>query len=302
MVGGLFTAQPKPACFVAIATQPSQKTRSVRSRTHLRTKAQQQSTDDAQMISTATTRRALLASAVIAAPLFSTVNAQAEEPTRVFFDVIVDRKPFGRIVIAIDGAATGAPIGAQRFLDLAEGKEGVGYRRTKIELLQDGYIQDSGLKALSYKASGRTAITGGPDAELLGNELNKSTRKHDEAGVVSLVVRLSEERESKEKLVAVNGQFVTVTQVFGEYPNGTAFAITTQAEPSLDATNLVVGRVVEGQDVVKALSGLRRVTDNSDSLFFKAGKAAGDRRANVAERAFGKPFSKIVIDECGLLS
>lgn len=52
-------------------------------------------------------------------------------------------------------------IGGQRFLDLAQGKEGVGFRKTKFELSEDGFVQDSGLKALSYQASGRTAITGG---------------------------------------------------------------------------------------------------------------------------------------------
>ena len=56
----------------------------------------------------------------------------------------------------------GAPaIGGQRFLDLAQGKEGVHYRRSKFELVEEGFIQNSGLKALSYQASGRTAITGG---------------------------------------------------------------------------------------------------------------------------------------------
>lgn len=34
-------------------------------------------------------------------------------------------------------------------------------------------------------------------------------------------------------------------------------------------------------------------------LWRRAGKAAGDKRADVAERAFGKPFNKIVIAETG---
>ena len=99
----------------------------------------------------------------------------------------------------------------------------------------------------------------------------------------------------------MNGQFVTVTNVMGDQPNGSSWSITTKAEPNLDGTNLVIGHVVEGQDVVDALSALPRVKDNSGSPFFKAGKAGGDGRARVAERAFGKPFAKIVISECGLL-
>lgn len=55
-----------------------------------------------------------------------------------------------------------------------QGKEGVHFRKTKIELIEDGFIQDSGLKALSYQASGRTAITGagckvGGEGEGLGH-------------------------------------------------------------------------------------------------------------------------------------
>jgi peptidyl-prolyl cis-trans isomerase B (cyclophilin B) len=261
--------------------------------------------------SAATSRRALLASTLLAAPLFSSPAAVLAEETatisttgatKVFFDIAVDRAPLGRIVIAVDGATTGAEIGAQRFLDLTKGIEGTSFRRTKIELLQDTYIQGSGLKSLSRKANEETAITGGPDVEFLENEMVKSTAKHDKPGVVSFVVKRTTERDTKDKLVAVNGQFVTVTNVLGgELPNGSCFAITTKPEPSLDNTNLVVGHVVEGQDVVEAIAALPRVKDNSSSPFFKAGKAGGDGRARVAERAFNKAYAKIVIMECGLL-
>jgi hypothetical protein len=132
---------------------------------------------------------------------------------QAYFDVSVDRKPLGRIVIEASScaaASVGRPscavrrgpsqataarssshlplhprhisnlnlretlplpcrvqvapsspaIGGQRFLDLAQGKEGVALRKTKFELIEDGFVQNSGLKALSYQASGRTAITG----------------------------------------------------------------------------------------------------------------------------------------------
>lgn len=42
----------------------------------------------------------------------------------------------------------------------AQGKEGVHLRKSKFELIEDGFVQNSGLKQLSYQASGRTAITG----------------------------------------------------------------------------------------------------------------------------------------------
>ena len=58
------------------------------------------------------------------------------------------------------------------------------------------------------------------------------------------------------------------------------------------------------QAVAGAAAGDRGLSTHANSAFVfcrRAGKAAGDKRANVAERAFGKPFAKIVIEECGLL-
>lgn len=219
---------------------------------------------------------------------------------RAYFDIAVDGQPEGRVVVEVVSGPNNK-VGAQRFLDLAQGIEGVGYRRSKINLLQDNFISGGGLKALSYKASGRTKISGGENVELLEDELMKSYElKHDAAGVVSLNVRPRKELEAKDKLVAVKGKFISVTETFGELPNGTEFCVTTQAAPELDSTNLVIGRVVKGMDVIERLSRLPSVRDNTNSPFFQAGKKAGDRRASVAEKSFGKPFSKIIITGCGI--
>jgi len=51
---------------------------------------------------------------------------------------------------------------------------------------------------------------------------------------------------------------VTVKNVAGEAPNGSSFCITIGAAPELDVTNLVVGRVVDGMDVVAQLAALPR--------------------------------------------
>jgi hypothetical protein len=106
---------------------------------------------------------------------------------------------------------------------------------------------------------------------------------------------------SKDKLVAVKGQLVTVTETLGGVPNGTSFTITTRPCPDLDRTNLVIGRVVEGLDVVDRIAALPRVKNNKNSPFFQAGKLGGDKRANVAERSFDKPFSKVVVERSGVL-
>lgn len=63
-------------------------------------------------------------------------------------------------------------------------------------------------------------------------------------------------RDTKEKLVAYRGKLVSVQEAVGEAPNGSGFVITLGPAPGLDSTNLVVGRVVEGLDLV------RQVTSN----------------------------------------
>ena len=72
-------------------------------------------------------------------------------------------------------------------------------------------------------------------------------------------------RETKEKLIAYRGKLVTVQEPLGEAPNGSGFVITLGAAPGLDATNLVVGRVVGGMELVRerfaALRSLRARQD-----------------------------------------
>ena len=50
-------------------------------------------------------------------------------------------------------------------------------------------------------------------------------------------------REVKEKLVAYQGKLINVKEPLGELPNGTAFTITLQQAPELDATQLPIGQV-----------------------------------------------------------
>lgn len=108
------------------------------------------------------------------------------------------------------------------------------------------------MRNLSYSANGETKITGGDSAtEQLVPELALGLHKHDAPGLVSLFVKEEAEREVKERLIARDGKLVTVTEETGAAPNGTAFAITLQADPEFDATNLVVGRVVEGLEIVE---------------------------------------------------
>jgi peptidyl-prolyl cis-trans isomerase B (cyclophilin B) len=117
------------------------------------------------------------------------------------------------------------------------------------------------------------------------------------------VVRDTRERGIKERLVARDGKLVTVKEELGgaPAPNGTAWSVTLEACPELDETNLVIGRVVEGMDVVRLMSEQPRVEDNSGSPYFKVAKAIGDKRVDVAERFFLRPYNRIVCVRCGVL-
>ncbi len=118
------------------------------------------------------------------------------------------------------------------------------------------------------------------------------------------------------KLVARNGKLEMVPDTpRGDLmplpPSGTSFVLTTVTQQSaidaeslsklkeLDETYLIVGSVVEGEDVLMKLKELPYNKSNEDSLFFKAGKSSGDKRALVAERGFNRPFAKIVISDSG---
>ena len=77
-------------------------------------------------------------------------------------------------------------------------------------------------------------------------------------------------RPVKERLVAYQGKLVTVVeQLGGAVPNGSGFVITTAPAPALDYTNLVVGHVTQGFDVVQQIAALPVVKPNRGSPFLK---------------------------------
>lgn len=121
---------------------------------------------------------------------------------------------------------------------------------------------------------------------------------------MSVVVGEAEERPVKERLVAMGGKLVTIQEQAGEAPNGSGFMITTAPAPQLDATNLVVGRVVGGFDVVERMAALpyARPRDSYyDKPFFEAGKMMGDKRATMAEKRFNRPLKRVMVAASGQL-
>lgn len=142
--------------------------------------------------------------------------------------------------------------------------------------MTDAYVRCAGVAQLSYAADATSPIAGGDSTQALESEMAApNALRHDARGLVSLVVKEEREREVTERLVAMGGKLVTVREVAGEAPNGSAFAITLGPAPELDRTNLVVGRVVGGMDdVVARLAALPR-SKPRDDWFDKVCSLAG---------------------------
>jgi peptidyl-prolyl cis-trans isomerase B (cyclophilin B) len=251
------------------------------------------------------------------------VAAAVPQPSitaEAFFDIAVDAEFVGRVVVGVYGDAN--PIAAARFLALAEGVQGLGYRRTQIDAVEydedvetkedtPSFLGSTGIRAFVIPGSTTpvTSLPGGASNEALLPELAARKIGHDDlpgnkVGIVSLVVeRGAPPPPPKERLVSVNGKFVKVADPPPPGPNGTAFAVTVApgAGAVLDRTNVVVGEVVEGMDVLNAIAALPTVKDNSASPFFAVAKTIGDKRATVAEQAFGKPFAKVTVAKCGVV-
>ncbi|KAL6627559.1 hypothetical protein ACP70R_031285 [Stipagrostis hirtigluma subsp. patula] len=211
---------------------------------------------------------------------------------KAFLDVSIGGEPAGRITVGLFGDA--APAAASRFLSLVTG---VGYRRKEFVKIVPGYVQHGGV--VSYAAT--PAVT-----ERLAAEADALRARcggvHGAAGAVSLVVRDPSLPPPKPKLVAKGGKLAVEEEPVGVAPNGTEFVITTGEAPELDASAVLVGRVLDGMDVVAKIAGVPTVKDNAGSPYFRVVKLIGDKRAVVAERGFNRPYTKILVTNCGVLN
>ncbi|KAK8938779.1 hypothetical protein KSP39_PZI010878 [Platanthera zijinensis] len=120
-------------------------------------------------------------------------------------------------------------------------------------------------------------------------------------GTVGIVVRNPSRKQPSTKIVARKGRIEMEEEEGEAGPNGSEFVIATKDSPDLDAAALVVGRVIDGMDVVESIAGVSAVKDNTGSPYFRVAKLIGDKRAVVAERGFNRPYVKVVITDCGLL-
>lgn len=62
--------------------------------------------------------------------MLQATSRQAAKQQQVYLDLSVDGEPKGRLVIELSGDA---PVGTQRFVELSQGLNGVGYRLSKFD-------------------------------------------------------------------------------------------------------------------------------------------------------------------------
>ena len=137
------------------------------------------------------TRRVALVAA-LAAPILGSIprpapalasELEANVTDKVFFDLAIDSVPAGRVVVGVFGDAS--PIAAARFKALAQGIQGLGYRRSEINAVEyeeeNGadtplFIADPGVKAFVIPGSSTPVegLPGGPSTDALLPELAKS--------------------------------------------------------------------------------------------------------------------------------
>lgn len=191
---------------------------------------------------------------------------------KAFLDISIDGKPVGRIVVGLYG--NDAPIGAARFSNLVSGRAGISYRRKEFVKILPNYVQHGGVRSYGVDAELAQRSGGGAlEAENLVDEWERADRKcpgtKNLAGTLSLVVRDPSRPPPKTKLVARDGRLQIDLEEVGTGPNGTEFVISMKDSPELDASCLVVGRVLEGTEVVERIGKVETVNENTSSPYFR---------------------------------
>lgn len=190
---------------------------------------------------------------------------------RAFFDVSVNGEPIGRIIIGLYD--NNAPITTGRFSKIISGAAGISYRRKEFVKILPNYVQHGGIRSYGVDAELAQKTGSSLSNDRLIAELEKANEScpgtKNVAKSVSIIVRDPLKPPPKTKLVARNGKLEVDEEEIGRDPNGTEFVISTKDSPELDASAVVVGRVLEGMEVVEKIGQVKTVQENTSSPYFR---------------------------------